>query len=479
MATSDATSIDPRFVPIEWGRLDQADAENLCRELLAQMGYQRIDWIKDKWLDLAAELPKKDPDGFEYRELWLISMGRNAPPEMYLEEVFEAPGFFIRHLLRSSERFEGLIRAETENIAITLLIILLKADRILEERLAKFVRSGRGRWKEPSNLRMRIWDQDYLTALVQRFPNLVYKYFSDEARAQSKYRKTPEELYKENLDLTNRQAMLIADLENEKNMRVRAERDAVWKDISFSAAHKLGNPIFAIETSLDPLQRRIHENRLAEANEVLVRVRTSVEKAKGIIDQFKSLARAQELSPVPALLQPMLEDACRVALEKGVRCEIACPRDVAVQGDPERLAECFDELAMNAMKWFGGRPAKTIRIKVSLPKASALPKEVDSSRKYALIHFKDNGDGISLENKSKVFDAFFTTHDQGTGLGLALVRRVIEGHGGAIAEVGFPGKGADFEIYLPLAVEKRHTLPSAKRKRKTPVKKRQTAKKGK
>ena len=71
---------------VDWDLLDQSEAENLCLELLRQMGYWRVDWEKEsREFDLIAELPKKDPDGFEYRELWLVAMGRNAPAEMVLE----------------------------------------------------------------------------------------------------------------------------------------------------------------------------------------------------------------------------------------------------------------------------------------------------------------------------------------------------------------------------------------------------------
>jgi signal transduction histidine kinase len=132
-----------------------------------------------------------------------------------------------------------------------------------------------------------------------------------------------------------------------------------------------------------------------------------------------------------------------------------------VYGDPERLAECFDELVVNATHWLD-KPEKRLRVVVSLPERTTLPTSVDSTRDYALIHFLDNGIGVPLKNKTKIFDAFFTTHDHGTGLGLALVRRIVEGHGGAILESGTPGQGADFEVYLPLTPEaKQATVPAA------------------
>jgi signal transduction histidine kinase len=81
-----------------------------------------------------------------------------------------------------------------------------------------------------------------------------------------------------------------------------------------------------------------------------------------------------------------------------------------------------------------------------------------------LIHFKDNGLGIKIENKEKIFDAFVSTRNHGTGLGLALVRRIIEGHGGAVSEIGIPSEGADFEIYLPLPSDKSAKRPRRRKK---------------
>jgi signal transduction histidine kinase len=100
------------------------------------------------------------------------------------------------------------------------------------------------------------------------------------------------------------------------------------------------------------------------------------------------------------------------------------------------------------MNWLD-KPDRTVSIKVIQPAPQPLPDAVDSGNQYALIHFADNGAGVPLENKTRIFDAFFTTRDHGTGLGLALVRRIIEGHEGVIRECGVPGLGADFEIYLP------------------------------
>jgi signal transduction histidine kinase len=450
---------------VDWDRLDRSDAENLINELLAQMGYRRIDWEKEsKEIDLVAELPRKDPDGFEYRELWFVAMGRNVPIERLLELASFEPEYFLYQLIGDVERLERLASRGTD-APITVLIIDWKGDRSLDSLQFRFRHSKRSRG---GSIRVRVWDRNYLTSLVHQFPLLGYKYFSDEAQSRSRHRKTYEELYKENVTLTIRLTRTLSALETEKDKRVRAERDAVWKDISFSAAHKIGNPIFAIETNLDPLETRVKDVRTVEALDVVKGIRDSVEKAKAIIDQFKSLTRAQQIEPVQMLLRPVLEDACRMLENEDVVCEIQCDPDLSIQGDPDRLAECFDEMVRNSTHWFD-KTEKRIKIEAIQPAGGPLPESLEAGRKYTLIRVCDNGSGVPLEIKTKIFDAFFTKRDHGTGIGLALVRRVIEGHAGLIVESGIPGQGATFEIYLPIVTElgkktAAKTKPSPKKK---------------
>jgi signal transduction histidine kinase len=448
---------------IDWDRLDVSDAENLCQELLTQMGFRSVDWYKESpEFDIIAELPKKDPDGFEYRELWLVAMGRHTPLEMILEMASHDPEMFLRHLSMPGESVERLISQSGTDVPLTLLVIDHRS-RVSE--LKRMVRRRLERRRGASTIRIRVWDRKYLTSLVQQFPQIGYKYFSDEGRSQSKYRKTPDELYRENVEFATKQAALIGRLEDEKNRRVSAERDAVWKDIAFSAAHKMGNPIFAIETNLDPLRKRIEEDRSSEAVVVVRSIRASVDKAKDIVDQFKSLTRAQQITLEPTLLRPVLVDACKPPQNQGVECKIECAEDILVQADPLKLAETFDELAANAMHWFD-KEKRLIDVQVNRPKSAALPDGLDSEHAYVLIRFRDNGCGLAVKEKDRIFDAFVSSRDHGTGLGLALVRRIIEGHGGAITETGIPGKGAEFEVYLPLAAEKKLARASKRKKKR-------------
>jgi signal transduction histidine kinase len=150
------------------------------------------------------------------------------------------------------------------------------------------------------------------------------------------------------------------------------------------------------------------------------------------------------------ILNPLLEDIYTFAQSKEVACSIKCPPDLYVLGESDRLAECFDELTSNSIYWLN-KSDKFIDIEVINPAPFPLPKDLDPEKQYALIHFRDNGPGVQPTHKNKIFELFYSNRDHGTGIGLALIRRIIEGHGGAIFETGTLGQGVDFEIYLPLA----------------------------
>ncbi|MEO5369422.1 MAG: HAMP domain-containing histidine kinase [Magnetococcus sp. DMHC-1] len=443
-------NMDDIFIDLD--SLGPRDKENICYELLSQMGFRGLDWnIKIPGIDMVAELPKRDPDGLQYKEMWLISLELRCKPVTLIEMVLREPELLFHHGHRQLTLFK-----ETSydfNTPVTLLFMDFHYNKHeLDNYIEQINKYQKSKYKKSGLLlRTRIWDSNYLISLINKYPNILYKYFSEENRLRSETRKSYKELYEENIKLTNRQAILIRELENEKNQRIRAERDAVWKDIAFSAAHKIGNPIFAIETNLNPLQKRISEARTEEAIEIINNIQISVEKSKAFIEQFKSLSKAQEIRPLPIPLYPIFADACRIVSGQGVVCTIACPETILVKGDPDRLAECFDELAMNAAHWFD-KKEKNLWFTVEEPAPDSLPRFLDSSGQYVLIQVRDNGCGILLADKELIFDAFVTRRPHGTGLGLALVRRIIEGHGGHISESGIPGEGSNFVLYLPLIV---------------------------
>jgi signal transduction histidine kinase len=210
-----------------------------------------------------------------------------------------------------------------------------------------------------------------------------------------------------------------------------------------------------MDTFLQSLKKRLQNNNHNEAIHIANEMETSVEESKTVIAQFKSLTKAQEISPHPVNLLPIIQHICKTAEENGVKVSLQvadnCPK---VMVDLDRIAECFNELVANALHWFN-KSDKKITIRIVKPLKKELPETLDRTQGYLKIHFEDNGSGVPLENKERIFAPFFTTYTHGTGLGLSLVKSIIEGHGGQIYENGKPGEGASFEIFLPIAKKTR------------------------
>lgn len=173
--------------------------------------------------------------------------------------------------------------------------------------------------------------------------------------------------------------------------------------------------------------------------EILGKIRASVERAKDYIYQFKDLARAQELRPELLMLRPLLEEVCRAEEQKGALVDLFCEAEVKIWVDPRSLVEVFEELFSNSHRYTPpGEPRIQIRV------------SQDLGAREVRISFQDNGPGVNPEDKLKIFEFAFTTNAQGRGLGLYVVRTIVEGHQGQISEIGEEGQGAVFLLRLPI-----------------------------
>ena len=223
------------------------------------------------------------------------------------------------------------------------------------------------------------------------------------------------------------------------------------RSVSNLIAHKLENPLFAIQNNMQPLLKRIQENRISESEEIISEIIISIETAKAFIEKIKVNSREEEIKFSPMRIKPILEDACALARKYGINCTINCEEDLTVIANFDRLSECFFELVENSNHWFD-KQEKIISIIASGTAPIPLPGSLDSRKNYALIRVLDNGRGIPIANKSEIFDPYFSTKKGGSGLGfgLTIVQSIIELHNGAIIETGRYNTGAEFQIYIPL-----------------------------
>src|SRR3989338_586641 len=108
--------------------------------------------------------------------------------------------------------------------------------------------------------------------------------------------------------------------------------------------------------------------------------------------------------------------------------------------DPERIHQVFVNIIKNAVH--------------AMPKGGTLRIQTEVKDKLCLIRFQDTGVGIPAETMSKIFDAYYTTREEGTGLGLMIVHQIIREHGGRIEVASKPNAGTAFTVILPIRKEK-------------------------
>jgi signal transduction histidine kinase/CheY-like chemotaxis protein len=221
--------------------------------------------------------------------------------------------------------------------------------------------------------------------------------------------------------------------------------------------HELRNPLAPIVTAVELLGRNA-----SAAREQKIIDRHTRHLAR-LVDDLLDISRVTrghvELRNEPVSLASVLEHAAEIAAPLVARnrhvLQIASPHDVTLQGDPVRLAQVFGNLLTNACKFTpaGGR------IEVAITPANGRVR----------VTVRDNGRGIARDQLARIFEPFVQAHSAsdalhgGLGLGLAIVRNLVDRHGGQImAESGGPGLGASFTVELPVvaaAQNPRHPAP--------------------
>jgi signal transduction histidine kinase len=225
--------------------------------------------------------------------------------------------------------------------------------------------------------------------------------------------------------------VFVADVTRERRMEseLRGYADMV--------AHDLREPITGIAHLVTLLERRADE---PPSPEVLALLRASTERARELIDGVLDYARAGELQREPVALDRVMGDVeadLRPTLDE-VGATLGVGVLPEVDGDPRQLRRLLQNLVGNAIKFRGEAPP---RVDVSALKGS----------EGWVVTVRDNGVGIDPEQTSRIFGMFarLNGETEGTGIGLAVCRRVVEAHGGRIWVEPGDGGGSAFSFTLP------------------------------
>lgn len=228
------------------------------------------------------------------------------------------------------------------------------------------------------------------------------------------------------------------------------------QDFAFVASHDLQEPLRKIQAFGDQLKTKYKESLNDEGRDYLGRMQNAANRMQTLIQALLNYSRvttkAEPFSPVDltGLIKEVVSDLEMNVRETGGQVEVG--KFPSLEADSNQMRQLFQNLISNGLK-FRRQEKPTIRIYGS-PFRSPEEKGVLSEGGQYQIFVEDNGIGFDEKYLDRIFIPFQRLHGrdtyEGTGIGLAVCRKIVERHGGSITAKSTPGKGSTFIITLPM-----------------------------
>jgi len=228
------------------------------------------------------------------------------------------------------------------------------------------------------------------------------------------------------------------------------------------ASHDLQEPLRKIITFINIIQERFL-GRIPEAAFYINKVASSTERMRNLINDLLNYSRLSTSSyfvstDLNAILQETLSDLEVTIQEKGAKIEVEKLSSAEVI--PGQIRQVFQNIIGNALKFSKDNRTPQIKIWSERTNAKLFSGNLDSAGNFLRIHIRDNGIGFNEAFLGKIFTLFQRLHGkdeyEGTGIGLAIVRKIIEKHNGIITANSKEGEGSTFIIVIPVKQEALH-----------------------
>lgn len=245
-------------------------------------------------------------------------------------------------------------------------------------------------------------------------------------------------------------AMAAKLLKSQQRLK-RTERLEVLNKLASVLSHEIRNPLNSMVINMQLMRREFRKPDIdAEKLEHFHRILSSeIRRVDDLVSNFLLLARPPKLEKSPHKISTLLDNLIKVeipeVLPKGIRVVRRYrASDLRLNVDANKIYQVFLNVFLNAVQAMPGGG----RLTVGLDKRTR--KTNEREREYAVISFSDTGKGIQPDDLPKIFDFYFSTKKDGTGIGLAIALQIVEKHGGTIRVSSAVGRGSRFSILLPL-----------------------------
>jgi two-component system, sporulation sensor kinase E len=255
-------------------------------------------------------------------------------------------------------------------------------------------------------------------------------------------------------------AMILRDITESRRsaeQTLESERLNALTLLAAGVAHEIGNPLNSLHIHLQLMERKVREldgPARRDLQESIGIARAEIARLDSIVTQFLRAIRPTRPELRPENINSIIEEAVRffapeikdrdIVVEQELRSDLP-----TLELDRDQMKQAFYNVIKNSLE--------------AMKQPGILRIRSDMDDTHVIIRFTDTGGGISAENLSHVFEPYFTTKSNGSGLGLLIVRRIVREHGGELAVESTEGKGLTLTIRLPSAQQRVRMLEAGTR----------------
>ncbi len=230
---------------------------------------------------------------------------------------------------------------------------------------------------------------------------------------------------------------------------VHAERDAAWGEVARRLAHEIKNPLTPIGLSAERIRRKYLHTLPEEDRPALDRstrtIAEQVQTLKRMVDAFSNYARSERLALSEVQLNRLVGDVLELHRQPGNPINFELQLDQSIDRlllDQDGIRQILNNIIGNACDALEGRADASIVLSTD--------RETQREREGVSILIRDNGPGFDEKMITQVFEPYVTGKAKGTGLGMAIVKRIVQAHGGFVVIHNNDSGGGQVKVWLPI-----------------------------
>ncbi len=228
------------------------------------------------------------------------------------------------------------------------------------------------------------------------------------------------------------------DLKTSQEKLVQAERLAAWQGIARRVSHEIKNTLTPIQLSLRRLTNQLYPDNQNITDPSIITIHEEVESLRRLAEEFTQFARMPQINPQKEDLNAIIQSLVTLieAEPHGISIKLNLDSNLPpLDLDRDHIRRALHNLIKNSIE--ASKPGSTIFIET---------KKITEKNRKSSMEIRDHGTGMKSEVLAKIFEPYFTTKQRGMGLGLSIVKRIIEDHNGEIEIKSTVGKGTQVTI---------------------------------